>query len=147
MLRRDRQGAMLLVLRLVIAAVFLYAAWTKLQQPWSLFALSIDSYQILPEWAVIAVARTLPWAELALGVLLASGKLIRLSTTAASGILLLFFAVLVRSYFKGMTIDCGCFGLGEALSPRTLARDGALLACSISLTFLAFRGRVRSSTE
>jgi uncharacterized membrane protein YphA (DoxX/SURF4 family) len=128
-----------LALRLVLGGVFLYAAWTKLQQPWSLFALSIDAYGILPEAAVIAVARTLPWLEVVLGVLLVSGKFIRVSATAASAILLLFFAVLVRSYVKGMQIDCGCFGLGEALSPRTLARDGALLAASLGLTAMAFR--------
>ena len=40
-----------LVLRLLLAAVFLYAAYTKLRQPWLLFAMSIDSYHMLPEWA------------------------------------------------------------------------------------------------
>jgi hypothetical protein len=53
-----------LALRLLLGAVFVYAAYTKLRQSWLLFALSIDSYQLLPEWAVYAVARTLPAAEL-----------------------------------------------------------------------------------
>ena len=60
---------MTLARRLLLGAVFIYAAYTKLRQSWLLFALSIDSYQMLPEWAVLAVARTLPWFELALGVL------------------------------------------------------------------------------
>ena len=38
-----------LLLRLMLAVVFLYAAWTKLRQPWLVFALSIDAYQLLPE--------------------------------------------------------------------------------------------------
>src|SRR6188508_48370 len=59
-----------LALRVLLGAVFIYAAYTKLRQSWLLFALSIDSYQLLPEWAVFALARTLPWLELALGVLL-----------------------------------------------------------------------------
>ena len=42
-----------LFLRLLLAAVFLYAAWSKLRQPWLLFAMSIDSYQLLPPWAVL----------------------------------------------------------------------------------------------
>ena len=134
------QSKLSLALRLFLGAVFLYAAWTKLQQPWALFALSIDAYGLLPEAAVIFVARTLPWAELLLGLLLISGKWVRVSTPAASAILLLFFVVLVRSYIKGLQIDCGCFGFGEALSPRTLARDGVLLLASLTLTLFAFRG-------
>ena len=63
----------MLVLRLLLGAVFIYAAYTKLRQSWLLFALSIDSYQLLPEWAVYALARTLPLLELALGVLLMAG--------------------------------------------------------------------------
>ena len=60
-----------------MGVVFLYAAWTKLREPWLLFAMTVDAYGILPQWAVMAVARTLPWAELVLGVLLISGKWIR----------------------------------------------------------------------
>src|SRR6476661_4061515 len=54
-----------LLLRLLLAGVFVYAAWTKLRQPWLVFALSIDAYQLLPEWGVLAIARVLPWLELA----------------------------------------------------------------------------------
>jgi len=132
-------GKAALALRLALGAVFLYAAWTKLRQPWALFALSIDAYGLLPEPAVIAVARVLPWAELLLGGLLVSGRLLRWSAGAASALLVFFFAVMLRSYFKGLQIDCGCFGVGEALSWRTLARDAGLLSASLVLTLLAFR--------
>jgi putative oxidoreductase len=128
-----------LALRIAMGGVFLYAAWTKLREPWLLFAMTIDAYGILPRWAVLAVARTLPWAELALGLLLLSGKWLRVSASAASAILLCFFAILLRSYLKGMQIDCGCFGAGDVISPRTLLRDGGLLAASLTLELLAFR--------
>ena len=49
----------ILVLRLVLGAVFLYAAWTKLRASPLIFAMSVDSYQLLPEWGVLAVAYTL----------------------------------------------------------------------------------------
>ena len=126
------------VLRLAMGVVFLYAAWTKLTQPWTLFAMAIDAYQLLPQWAVLVAARTLPWAELLLGLWLISGKWLRISAPAASLLLLSFFVVLIRSYARGMRIDCGCFGSGDPLSPLTLARDGGLLAASLSLTVLAF---------
>ncbi len=117
--------------------MFIYAAYTKLRQSWLLFALSIDSYQMLPEWAVYAVARMLPWLELALGVLLATGVWLRYLSVVATTILALFFTVMLVSYFRGAGIDCGCFGVGEALSAKTLLRDGALLAAAISLVVLS----------
>ena len=132
-----RRG-LILAGRLLLGAVFVYAAYTKLRQPAMLFALSIDSYRLMPEWAVVAVARTLPWFELALGLLLVSGYRLRYVAAAASALLLLFFGVMLRSHFKGLGIDCGCFGIGEALGWRTLVRDGLLLAVSLALTVAAF---------
>ena len=105
-----------LALRLLLAAVFLYAAYTKLRQPWLLFAMSIDSYQLLPQWAVLFVARTLPWMELLLGLLLASGYVLPYAALATSAQLLVFFSIMARAYAKGLGIDCGCFGAGEALT-------------------------------
>jgi len=122
-----------LALRLLIGVVFVYAAYTKLRQSWLLFALSIDSYQMLPEWAVFALARTLPIFELALGLLLIAGAWLRYLSVVATAILALFFSVMVVSYFRGAGIDCGCFGVGEPLSAKTLLRDGALLAAAITL--------------
>jgi len=46
--------AVLLVLRIVLGAVFVYAAWTKIREPWQIFAMAIDAYGVLPEWAVPA---------------------------------------------------------------------------------------------
>jgi hypothetical protein len=114
----------------VLGAVFVYAAYTKIRQGWLLFALSIDSYQMLPGWAVFAVARTLPWAELALGILLIAGIWLRHLSVVATGILGAFFAIMVAQYFRGATIDCGCFGVGEPLSVKTLFRDGVLLVAA-----------------
>lgn len=133
------RGRIVLTLRLLLGAVFIYAAYTKLRQSWLLFALSIDSFQILPEWAVYFLARALPWLELALGVLLIAGLWLRALSIAAAAILGLFFSVMVVSYFRGAGIDCGCFGVGEPLSARTLARDGMLLATAIALVILARR--------
>ena len=128
-----------LALRLVLGAVFVYAAYTKLRQSWLLFALSIDSYQLLPQWAVLTLARTLPWVEFTLGVLLVAGVWLRYTSVAAGAILALFFAIMVYQYAIGAGIDCGCFGVGEALSWKTLARDGVLLAGAVALITLAWR--------
>ena len=126
-----------LLLRLMLAGVFLYAAWTKLRQPWLMFALSIDAYQLLPEWAVLTTARVLPWLELAIGVLLLIGVWLRYVSILAAAILGVFFAIILLSFGKGMGIDCGCFGVGEPLTAKTLARDGLLLAAALMLAVLA----------
>ena len=124
---------------MVLGVVFVYAAYTKLRQSWLLFALSIDSYQLLPQWAVLTLARTLPWLELALGLTLIAGPWLRYTSIAATAVLTLFFSVMVLSYTRGAGIDCGCFGVGEALSLKTLARDGVLLAAAIALAALSWK--------
>jgi len=128
---------LILPLRLLLAAVFLYAAYTKLRQPWMLFAMSIDAYQILPQWAVLVLGHWLPWVELFIGLFLAAGIFLRYIAAGATGLLLIFFALMTRAFIKGMAIDCGCFGLGEAISAATLLRDGLLVALSLVLTLLA----------
>lgn len=126
-----------LALRVALGAIFIYAAWIKLRDPWQMFALSIDSYQLLPMWAVRFVARTLPWLEMALGVLVVAGVWLRFSATAVSVLLLGFFGLLVRAWILHMEISCGCFGPGEVVSWRTLLRDGSMLAGSLVLTAIS----------
>jgi uncharacterized membrane protein YphA (DoxX/SURF4 family) len=113
---RTPAGVAAYILRVLLGVIFVYAAWMKLREPWALFAMAIDSYQVLPMWAVEAVARTLPYAEALLGVLLIAGLWRRFSTVCASLLLAVFFVLMVRALAKGMQIDCGCFGPGERLS-------------------------------
>jgi uncharacterized membrane protein YphA (DoxX/SURF4 family) len=138
---------LVIALRLALAAIFAFAAYSKLRHPWVVFAMSVDSYQVLPEWAVLAVARTLPWSELILSVLLAIGVWLRYTSLAAAAVLGLFFVMMLIAYGRGLAIDCGCFGFGEQLSARTLTRDGLLLAASFTLAFLAARSRRTSATR
>jgi len=120
----------LIAVRLLLAGIFLWAAIAKLREPWLLFAANLDSMQLLPTPAVFFIARVLPWAELLLGALLLTGLQARYTVPVATVMLLIFFGVLVDAYWRGLTVDCGCFGPGEALGPLTLVRDGLLLAIS-----------------
>jgi uncharacterized membrane protein YphA (DoxX/SURF4 family) len=134
-------GIITLLLRIALGVIFLYAAYSKLKYPWQVFAMGIDSYKLLPEWGVELVARALPWAELLIGILLIAGLFVRISTTVTTALLVVFFGLMVRAYAKGMEINCGCFGPGEALTWKTLLRDGAMLAGSVFVTAMAFRRR------
>ena len=135
-----------MVLRIVLGAIFMYAAYAKLAESWRLFAAGIASYEVLPMWTVEILARTLPWLELLVGVLLIVGRWRRVSTLATSVLLLVFFGLMVRARIKGMTIDCGCFGPGETISWKTLLRDGSMLAGSLVVTVAAFLNRSPSTS-
>ena len=162
---RASAGRILLLLgRLALAVIFLLAAYGKLRPqdaiPWSLgslkitpsslaisstfFAMQIDSFQLLPSWAVSPFARTLPWVELALGVWLFLGFGLRYASIVASLLLALFFAVVVRTYALHIAINCGCFGPNEKLGPWTLVRDGSMLAMSIAVAIGAFLSHRRT---
>lgn len=146
-------GRILLLLgRLILAGIFLFAAYAKMKPqaavPWSaasvrtslsMFAMQVDSYQLLPEKYVSLVAHFLPPAELLLGVWLLSGILLRFSFLASTLLIGGFFAVVVRSYAMGLEINCGCFGPGEKLGISTVLRDATFLALSIAVTIGAFR--------
>lgn len=132
--------ALITTLRVLLAAVFIYAAYTKLRQPWLVFAMSIDAYRLLPSWAVFAVARTLPWVELATGLaLLLPPAWSKYSAVVSTALLVIFWVAMLRAWTAGAGLDCGCFGVGEAVSPLTLTRDGVLLASSAALTMLLWR--------
>lgn len=142
--------AVMLLGRILLGGIFLYAGYAKLFLPTmhprppvrlalSLFALQVDSYQVLQPSLVNAVAHTLPFAEVALGLLLLAGWGLRIWGTAVSVVLLGFFSAVVRSYALGLKINCGCFANPEPLTLATVFRDGALLALAIVMTVFAFQ--------
>ena len=133
----------LLVLRIALGAIFIYAGYVKLKDPWQLFAAGVASYEVLPIRAVEIVARTLPWFEVAIGVVMISGYFFRTSTTIITAMLAVFFTLIVRAYLQGKEINCGCFGGNEPISPLTRLRDGSMLAGSLFLCVMAWRGRRR----
>jgi len=149
--RRQRAPILLMVGRLALAGIFLFAAYAKLKpqaaMPWSgasirtslsMFAMQVDSYQLLPPQLVSPAAHFLPLFELFLGLWLLTGVWLRYSSLITTLLLGAFFAMMVRTYRMGLEINCGCFGPGERLGPKTLLRDGSLLALALAVTIGAF---------
>jgi uncharacterized membrane protein YphA (DoxX/SURF4 family) len=130
--------------RLALAAIFIYAAWVKLKAPWFIFAANIDSYRMLPSGVVIFLAHTLPWFELFLGVLLLMGFRVKWVAVVCGVLLGGFWLSMLRAYLKGMDIDCGCFGPGEAIGPLTLARDFLMVALTAFVWWAAGARRGQS---
>jgi len=129
----------LLAIRVVLGAVFVYGGYVKLRLPWALFGMAIDSYHLVPLRYVEPLARTIPWFEVVLGLLLIFGRFMRISTAAVSLTLAIFFAAMLRAFLNHQQIDCGCFGPGDPISKWTLLRDGSLLAGALLLTWTALR--------
>ena len=159
---RRRVGRILLLgARLALAVIFLSAAYAKMKpmgsMPWSvgsvktslaMFALGVDSYNMLPPWAVSPVAYLLPPFELVLGLWLLSGMALRLSSLVSALLVTSFILVMVSAYQRGLTISCGCFGPGEQVGPGTLIRDGLLfLPLAIGVMIGAFVTRRKPSAN
>jgi uncharacterized membrane protein YphA (DoxX/SURF4 family) len=146
--------ALLLLCRVALGAVFMFAAFTKLyfNGGWHFsdyhffFGMVINSYNILPLAGVEWAARILPWFELALGILLIAGVGLRWTGLAASVLLLMFIAAMTRAYMQGLEIMCGCFGNNEKLGPLTLLRDSSMLVPALAVTIGAFIFKKRKAT-
>ena len=136
------------VCRLAVGGLFIYAGFTKVYpiEQRLLFELAISAYELLPVKGVIAVAYVLPWLEIALGLFLLTGWKLRYFATFAALLLGAFMAAMLSTYARGIEADCGCFGLGEPISPLTLVRDSGILLMAIFVAVYAWRRPARASS-
>ena len=81
-----------------------------------IFAMEIDAMHIVPGTAVEFLARTMPWFELVLGVLLVIGIQMRYVASVATAVLAVFFTTLLVLYLRGFPRRLRMFlsGPGEA---------------------------------
>jgi uncharacterized membrane protein YphA (DoxX/SURF4 family) len=141
--------------RLVLGGIFLYAGYSKAFLPnhslWPFFVLKfsvsmnlsnfaqqVDAFKLLPPWGVQFVANTLPFAEIALGLLVLIGWRLRIWAPILTVIMLGFFVVVTRAYLLHMNINCGCFATPEPIGPRKILEDAALSALALAMTYFSF---------
>jgi putative oxidoreductase len=122
----------LVVVRLVLGGIFLYAGFTKIGDP-TAFAGAIASYRILPYLGNYLVAAILPWLEVLCGLLLITDYRTRAAASCVAILNLVFMAALVSTIVRGLDIDCGCFSkTGEKTSAWTaLGRDVVLFVMAL----------------
>src|SRR3984957_7653256 len=150
---RRRLGRIVLIAaRVALAAIFLFAAYAKMKpqpgMPWtpgsvrtslSMFAIGVDSYEMLPPGAFSPFAHFLPPFELFLGLWILSGIALRYSALIASLLFIAFISAMTRACLLKLDINCGCFGPGEQVGPQTLIRDGLeYLPLAFAVTIGAF---------
>ena len=98
----------LLGIRLVLGAIFVAAAYSKIRYP-TFFAYSLAAYEFLPDNLVTLVAVTLPWIELLTGLALLLGVATRTCATIAFCLYIGFILAMLSALFRGLEVNCGCY--------------------------------------
>jgi uncharacterized membrane protein YphA (DoxX/SURF4 family) len=122
-------GWLQLLARISIGALLIAAAASKWRS-WDEFAASLGALRIAP--AARALARLLPWAELALGCLLVAGLLTRPAALLAAGLFALFAVIVLRAARHGASPELRCApGLHCQAGGWTVARNLGLAAAAL----------------
>jgi hypothetical protein len=120
--------ALLLISRLLLAAVLVVAAAAKLRDLDGTRA-ALAGFRV-PAALRHPVSLALPLVELTVAALLVPAATARVAAIGAAALLLVFTAGLVSVLARGEQIECNCLGsIGRRpVGPRTVARNLALLA-------------------
>ena len=126
----------LLVCRIIIGFVFLYAGMEKISDP-SGFARAINNYKLLPFPLINIAALILPWIEVTAGILLIFGIRVKENAFIISGLLGIFTIAIIVSLFRGLNIDCGCFGTlsGAKIGIEKLIENILMLLAGVLLVY------------
>jgi uncharacterized membrane protein YphA (DoxX/SURF4 family) len=114
-------------IRLVAAGIWIVAGAAKiadLQQ----FRAQVQAYQLLPGAFEAPFAYALPFVEVAVGLYLLAGLLVRPAAILSSLLMLAFIAAMGQAYARGLPLDCGCFGTlaRQQIGIGSILRDAAL---------------------
>jgi putative oxidoreductase len=123
-----------LLVRVALGALFMFAGATKAYDPGA-FAIEIQRYNLV-SWMPAALASIyLPWLEIILGALLIVKKLEQGTLLLIGCLLLVFTFALTSATFRGLGIDCGCFGKAFTATGTIfpLVRNVVLLGLTVFL--------------
>jgi uncharacterized membrane protein YphA (DoxX/SURF4 family) len=131
----------LLVLRLFLGLIFIYASWDKILYP-AQFARAVYNYRILPVPVINLFALILPWIELVTGLSLILGIFTQSCALIIAVLLFTFSSAAVISIFRNLDILCGCFDTigGRRVGATLVLEDTSLLLLSFWV-FLKEKGR------
>ncbi len=126
----------LLLSRLLLGVVFIIASIDKINTP-EIFALNVEAYKLMPVFFVNLAALIIPWLELVCGIFLIGGYYVRPSSLLLSGLCVLFIIALTAALFRGLQIDCGCFGTehNSPISWMRVIEDICLLVLGVHIFF------------
>jgi putative oxidoreductase len=115
--------------RIALGALFIFAGAAKAYDP-GVFASEIQRYNLISWITAALMAVYLPWLEIMVGVLLILRWFEQGALLLIACLLLVFTFALASATFRGLSIDCGCFGkaFAETGTIFPLVRNILLLA-------------------
>ncbi|MBU1098833.1 MAG: DoxX family membrane protein [Bacteroidetes bacterium] len=124
----------LLFFRLVLGALFIFSGIEKITNPGA-FAISIVNYKLVPLLFINFIAIVIPWLELLLGIFVLFGIETKETSALISVLLIGFTLMVIIALFRGLNIDCGCFGTitAEKVGMRKIMENLVFIAFSFPL--------------
>jgi uncharacterized membrane protein YphA (DoxX/SURF4 family) len=122
--RKKAVRTVVLCFRLILAALFLTAAFGKLVDIERYSVQAVYFFVILPFYLARPFGLALPFIELLCGLGLLFGVLTRLSALGVGLLSLSFFVAKAIVFLHGRSVDCGCFGaFGNTVASVTIFLD------------------------
>ena len=106
--------------RVGLAVVWGWAGFAKVGDP-EAAAQAVRAYRLLPEALVKPFGYGLPFLEMGLALLLLVGLGTRIAAVISGVLLLVYIGSIASVWARGISIDCGCFGGGGAVSASKTA--------------------------
>ena len=120
------KGPVVLIARLILGAVFIYASLDKIAHP-AEFAKAIGNYHVVPFGLENLMALALPWLELITGICLIAGIMVDGATIMVILMNIVFIFAISQALARGISIECGCFSVttegGDNIGIQTILRD------------------------
>lgn len=130
----------LLLIRAVLAIVFIYAGVVKAVAPIR-FAVDIDNYHLIPWVMAVGLAFYLPWLEITCGLAILFWRWTRGALAILLGLISIFIGAGITARVRGIDITCGCFGgaSGNLSFAGHLLIDLVLLGAIVALLMKNYR--------
>lgn len=126
------ESALLSTCRLIAGGALVLAGLLKMMSP-TTFMLNISALELVPAALIPLTAYLVFWTELIAGALLLYGFWSRPAALVAAGMYAVFTLSLLSVIWRGMPVDCGCFGgmFGSSeVGWTTILRNGIFIAAA-----------------
>ena len=127
-----------MIARLILGGTLIAAGYLKFDEL-DKSQMAVRAYELLPVSLANFLGITLPFFELAIGLLLVLGAATRISAGLSAILMIAFMIGISQAWARGLSIDCGCFGGGGQVAPgeadylTPLLRDTGLALLALYL--------------
>ena len=127
-----------MIARLILGGTLIAAGYLKFDEL-DKSQMAVRAYELLPVSLANFLGITLPFFELAIGLLLVLGAATRITAGLSAILMIAFMIGISQAWARGLSIDCGCFGGGGQVAPgeadylTPLLRDTGLALLALYL--------------